>query len=134
MTKHLPLSSLNTLLKAESTAQLNAEPYERTDERKGSRNGFRDRDLTTRLGTITLHVPKHRDGVPLKRRSKVIGVFPNESSLMRLMGSVLIERNEDYSTKKRVFSNETYRQLLNTDISEQLIKVAKEQRQVLKAA
>ena len=65
----------------------------------------------------------------LKRRSKVIGVFPNESSLMRLMGSVLIERNEDYSTKKRVFSNETYRQLLNTDISEQLIKVAKEQRQ-----
>ncbi len=70
----------------------------------------------------------------LKRRSKVIGVFPNESSLMRLMGSVLIERNEDYSTKKRVFSNETYRQLLNTDISEQLIKVAKEQRQVLKAA
>ena len=30
----------------------------------------------------------------LKRRSNVIGVFPNEQSLLRLMGSVLIERNE----------------------------------------
>lgn len=54
--------SLNSILKAESTAQLGAEPYERTEERKGSRNGFRDRPLTTRIGTITLSVPKHRDG------------------------------------------------------------------------
>ena len=54
--------SLNCIMKAESTAQLGAEPYERTEERKGSRNGFRDRPLTTRIGTITLSVPKHRDG------------------------------------------------------------------------
>lgn len=54
--------SLNSILKVESTAQLKAEPYERTEERTGSRNGFRDRPLTTRIGTITLHVPKHRDG------------------------------------------------------------------------
>lgn len=56
--------SLNSILKAESTAQLGAEPYERTKERKGSRNGFRERDLTTRIGSITLSVPKHRDGEP----------------------------------------------------------------------
>ncbi|WP_306722388.1 transposase [Fannyhessea vaginae] len=34
---------LNSILKAESTAQLHAEPYERTVARKGSRNGFRER-------------------------------------------------------------------------------------------
>ena len=56
--------SLNSILKVESTAQLKAEPYERTEERTGSRNGFRDRPLTTRVGTITLKVPKHRDGEP----------------------------------------------------------------------
>lgn len=59
-------SSLNSILKAESAEQLNAAPYERTSERTGSRNGFRDRDLTTRIGTITLRVPKHRDGQPFK--------------------------------------------------------------------
>ena len=56
--------SLNSILKVESSAQLKAEPYERTEERTGSRNGFRDRPLTTRIGNIILSVPKHRDGEP----------------------------------------------------------------------
>lgn len=57
---------LNSILKAESAEQLKAQPYERTDERTGSRNGFRDRPLTTRIGTLVLKVPKHRDGEPFK--------------------------------------------------------------------
>ena len=64
--KKLLQDSLNSILKAESTEQLKAEPYERTSERAGSRNGFRDRPLTTRIGQITLRVPKHRDGEPFK--------------------------------------------------------------------
>ena len=54
-------SSLNALLKAESAEQLGAEPYERTDDRVDSRNGVRERDLVTRIGTITLKVPRHRN-------------------------------------------------------------------------
>ena len=46
--------SLNSILKAESTEQLKAEPYERTEERTGSRNGFRDRPLTTRIDPSSL--------------------------------------------------------------------------------
>ena len=49
--------SINCILRAESTEQLKAEPYERSEERTGSRNGFRDRPLTTRIGQITLKVP-----------------------------------------------------------------------------
>lgn len=49
--------SLNSILKAESTAQLKAEPYERTEERTASRNGYRDKPYTTRIGTIDLHIP-----------------------------------------------------------------------------
>lgn len=37
--------SLNSILKAESAAQLKAEPYERTEEHTGSHNGFRDRKI-----------------------------------------------------------------------------------------
>ena len=59
--KELLEASLNSILKTESQEQLKAEPYERTEERTDSRNGFRDRDLNTRIGTITLHVPRHRN-------------------------------------------------------------------------
>jgi len=53
--------SLNSILKAESANQLQAEPYERNDDRRDYRNGSRERDLITRIGTITLTVPKHRN-------------------------------------------------------------------------
>lgn len=54
-------NSLNSLLKAESAEQLKAAPYERSDERTDSRNGFRDRELKTRIGKIELQVPRHRN-------------------------------------------------------------------------
>ena len=54
-------NSLNSILKAESSEQLKAEPYERSEERTDSRNGSRERDLTTRIGKITLTVPRHRN-------------------------------------------------------------------------
>lgn len=53
---------LNQVLVAQSAEQIGAQPYERCDERTAYRNGFRDRDLTTRIGTITLSVPRHRNG------------------------------------------------------------------------
>ena len=81
--------SLNSILKAESTEQLKAEPYERTEERTGSRNGFRDRPLTTRIGSIILKVPKHRDGEAFKTY-----VFDNycrsESALIITMAEMVV--------------------------------------------
>lgn len=58
-------TSLNSFLQAESCEQLKAAPYERSGERTDSRNGCRDRTLNTRIGRITLHVPRHRN-VPFK--------------------------------------------------------------------
>lgn len=63
--KILLQESLNSILQAESTAQLGAEKYERTEERSDSRNGSRERELHTRIGTIDLTVPRHRN-VPFK--------------------------------------------------------------------
>lgn len=54
-------NSLNSILKAESAEQLQAEPYEHSETRTDSRNGFWDRPLNTRIGTITLSVPRHRN-------------------------------------------------------------------------
>lgn len=52
----------DAVLQAEATEQLGAEQYERSDSRITYRNGFRARILTTRVGSLTLHVPKFRDG------------------------------------------------------------------------
>lgn len=54
--------TLNEFLKVEAAAQLRAEPYERTEERTDSRNGYRTKPLKTRIGTIYLDVPRFRNG------------------------------------------------------------------------
>ena len=66
----------------------------------------------------------------LKRRSKVIGVFPNEDSVLRLMGSVLIERHDAIQAGRAVFSKESLASLMNSDVPAKLIVIAEEQRQL----
>jgi putative transposase len=55
-------SILNQVLEAQVSEQLQAERYERTDERQGYRNGYKPRQLTTRVGTLTLRMPQVREG------------------------------------------------------------------------
>ena len=66
----------------------------------------------------------------LKRRSKVIGVFPNEDSVLRLMGSVLMERHDAIQAGRAVFSKESLVSLMNSDVPAKLIVIAEEQRQL----
>jgi putative transposase len=53
---------LNQVLAHQVTAALKAQPGERTPERVGYRNGIREREMQTRIGTITLKVPRTREG------------------------------------------------------------------------
>ncbi|MCB4716866.1 IS256 family transposase, partial [Limosilactobacillus fermentum] len=46
----------------QSPSTIKAKAYERSDERTNSRNGYRVRQLTTRVGSLELHVPKLRHG------------------------------------------------------------------------
>ncbi|MGN1381883.1 MAG: transposase, partial [Eubacterium sp.] len=41
--------------------QLNADSYERALGRTDYRSGTRERHLVTRIGRLTLHVPRHRN-------------------------------------------------------------------------
>src|SRR3954466_12847777 len=50
------------VMDAEVTQQLGAAPHERTAERTGQRNGYRERQWDTRVGSINLAVPRVRDG------------------------------------------------------------------------
>ena len=66
----------------------------------------------------------------LKRRSKVIGVFPNEASLLRLMGAVLMELNAAVQVRKAIFSPTSYNALLQSEVPAKLILIATEQHQL----
>jgi transposase-like protein len=48
------------LMEAEVTQLIGAAPYERTEGRLNSRNGYRDREWDTRVGTLELQIPKLR--------------------------------------------------------------------------
>ena len=50
------------VMELEVSQHVGAERYERTPDRKGQRNGYRERTWDTRTGTIELIVPRVRDG------------------------------------------------------------------------
>ena len=55
-------NALQHILEAEISHHLNAEPYQRTPSRKGYRNGYKPRQLKTRVGSLELLIPQDRDG------------------------------------------------------------------------
>ena len=54
---------MNFAMKIERADALGAEPYERTDQRRGYANGFKPKTLHSRLGDIPLNVPQVRGDV-----------------------------------------------------------------------
>jgi transposase-like protein len=118
--KDLLSASLNSVLQAESSEQIQAGRYERSEDRQDSRNGFRDRPLTTRIGKITLHVPRHRN-TPFETM-----VFDNfarsESALISTMAEMCVE---GVSTRKvtkvmETLCDQTYSKSTVSNVCKQL--------------
>lgn len=53
----------NQLMEHQRTEFIQAKDYERSENRIGQRNGYYERELTTRVGALELKVPRTRDGV-----------------------------------------------------------------------
>ena len=52
---------LNELMLIQREQAIKAAPYERSEQRQGYANGFKDKMLQTRLGKLELQVPQTRD-------------------------------------------------------------------------
>ena len=53
----------------------------------------------------------------IKRRTRVVGLFPNESSLLRLVTGVFIEISEEWETGKVYLQLETKNQKPTTKLT-----------------
>ena len=67
--------------------------------------------------------PLERLNKEIKRRADVVGIFPNEDSIKRLIGAVLLEANDDWQLQHRYMQIEGMSELATPMINQQALAI-----------
>ena len=60
--------------------------------------------------------PLERLNAEVKRRTNVVGIFPNKAAIVRLVGAILLEQNDERSVQRRYMPLETMKASGDTDL------------------
>ena len=60
--------------------------------------------------------PLERLNKEVKRRADVVGIFPNEGAIIRLIGAVLLEANDEWQLQHRYMQTEAMAELVSPAI------------------
>lgn len=82
---------LNAAMRLERQEHLRAEPHERCAERNGRANGFKERNLNTRLGQIGVSVPQVRGGDGAFRPASLEAALLSEKALKVALAEMYIQ-------------------------------------------
>lgn len=50
----------------------------------------------------------------IKRRTNVVGIFPNEAAVTRLVGALMLEQNDEWAITRRYMTLETVAAICDT--------------------
>ncbi len=66
--------------------------------------------------------PLERVNKEIKRRANVIGIFPNDEAIMRLVGALVIEQTEEWHLIRRYMSQESLAKVLDPEGSQKMLE------------